>query len=191
MIPSRADVIVWLTGAMRLARFDADGAKVFGTTGIDAMRSFFAAAVVAPMFLIWTGMHGLGTPAGTPLPYALLYELLVYVGGWLVFPVVLWQVAPAFDGRARFAHFICAYNWTAVVQNGMFMALDIVLTAAGAPLAARGFFGFVLLVYVLLYGWFVARTALGLSAGAAGIVVSVDMLTALAWEGFTDSLASS
>lgn len=190
MIPSRAEVTAWLTGALHLARFDAAGTKAFGHTGADAGRSFFAAAVVAPMFLLWTLMHGFGTPASTPLPYALVYELLIYAGGWLVFPVVLWQIMPAVIGsRTGFAHFLCAYNWTAVIQNAMFLALDILLTSAHAPPAARGFFGFALLIYVILYGWFVARSTLGLAAGAAGLVVAVDMLTALAWEGFTDSLA--
>ena len=175
-------------GALLVARFDARGFAVFGRDGSDAIRSFWAAVLVFPMFMGWVAINGFGTPAEAPLPMAFLYELLVYAGGWLLFPVLMWQVAGGLGRRQRFAHFVCAYNWCSVVQNAIFMILDILSLGFGASKEARAFFGLLLLTYVMIYGWYVAKKSLDINAYQAALVVGIDILTALTWEGFTDGL---
>ena len=69
----------------------------------------------------------------------------------------MWHVSEKLGCRAQFFHFLAAYNWAAVIQNGLFMAMDVIFVSIGAPEGARGLFGLILLVYVLLYAWFVAQ----------------------------------
>ncbi len=47
------EAIVSLYGAWRLARLDRRGFEVFDQTPAGAIRSFFAAVLVAPMYALW------------------------------------------------------------------------------------------------------------------------------------------
>ncbi len=187
---SRADVFKALSGALLLAKFDKTGLNAIGHTRAAAKQSFFAAVIVAPMFFLWIGTHGFDTGPDAPLPFALIFELLSYACGWMIFPILMWHISAVLGCRARFFHFLAAYNWAAVIQNGMFMAVDVVFVSVGAPEGARTFFGMLLLVYVLLYGWYVAKSAMDLPGGPACLVVALDMLTSVLWETFTTDLVA-
>lgn len=190
MLP-RAEVFKALSGAIQLAKFDKTGLNAFGHTGDAAKRSFFAAVIVAPMFLLWIGTHGMDTSIDVPLPFALSFAFLSYACGWMIFPILMWHISEKLGCRVHFFHFLAAYNWVAVIQNGLFMAMDIIFVSIGAPEGARGLFGLILLVYVLLYAWFVAKSALDLPAGPACLVVALDMLTSVLWESFTNNMSTS
>ncbi len=177
-----------LYGATLLARFDRDGLNAFGHEGADAAKSFFAAVIVAPMYLVWMVLYGDAYPENTPFIFAFVFESLSYVIGWLIFPLVVWYLSPALGCRERFFHFLTAYNWVAVVQNAMFMGMDLLFWALGAPEMARGFFGLLLFAYILLYGWFVAKHALGLPGGPAATIVALDMAVTMFWKMITDGM---
>lgn len=185
-----AEVRYYLTGALRLARFDAGGLTSFGDQPKDARRSFYAAVVVAPLYLVWITLHGPALPAEASIVHHFLSETLSYGIGWLIFPLVMWRFCEFLNCSQQFFHFLTAYNWTAVIQNGLFMAMDLLCWLFGAPDQACGFFGMVLLVYILMYSWFVARHALALPFGQALAVVTLDMLTSLLWEVFSGGLTS-
>ena len=190
MLP-RAEIAKALSGAIQLAKFDKAGHSAFGHTGEAAKRSFFVAVIVAPMFLLWVATHGIDTAIDVPLPSELTFAFLSYVCGWLIFPILMWHVSEKLGCRAQFFHFLAAYNWAAVIQNGLFMAMDVIFVSIGAPEGARGLFGLILLVYVLLYAWFVAKSALDLPAGPACLVVALDMMASVLWESFTNNMSSS
>lgn len=187
-MPLRTEVLTALWGVLRLAHFDDRGRRVLGTEPEDAWRSFLAPVLFLPFYLLWSLFHGLTAPDDVPFALALLYELPVYAGGWLVFPVIMWHVAQAIERENRYAHFLVAYNWSALVQNAMFFVLDAALSLAGAPPGARAFFGFLLFLYILAYAWFVARTTLGVAGGVAAMVIVVDLLVTAVWEGFASRL---
>ncbi|MEX0693522.1 MAG: hypothetical protein WD075_03665 [Rhodospirillales bacterium] len=186
-----AEVQRYLSGALRLARFDVGGLARFGDQPRDARRSFYAAVVVAPLYVLWVSLHGPAVPEQASFAHYFLFEALSYSIGWLIFPLVMWRFCEFLNCGQRFFHFITVYNWTAVIQNGLFMAMDLLCWLFGAPDQARGFFGMVLLVYILIYSWFVARHALALPFGQALAVVTLDMLTSLLWEVFSGGLSTS
>lgn len=177
-----------LAGALRLARFDADGAEVFGNSTTEAWFSFTAALLVAPMVAIWVFIDGFGTPDGTPFLSSVIFETMTYVTGWLLFPVIVWHLLVFLDKQDRYPRFVTAYNWTAVVQNGLFLGMHLVLGAIGAPEEARALFGMLMLGFVLMYGWFVARTVLEIESGPAVMIVALDLVVALVWKGFSSNL---
>lgn len=177
-----------LTGALKLARFDASGAEVFGNSNAEAWFSFIAAFLVAPMVITWIAIDGFAAPEGTPLLTSVVFEGMSYVIGWLLFPVIAYHLL-VFTGRDdRYPRFINAYNWTAVIQNGVFLTMHLILGALGAPDEARAILGVMILAYVLMYGWFVARTVLEIEAGPAVTVVALDLIVALVWEAFSNDL---
>lgn len=190
-MPSWADIRILLGGAVRLAKFDVHGLDVFGRTAKDAGVSFYAAVVVAPMYLLWANLHGLGLPENFSVLHTALFETLSYAIGWMIFPLCMWCFAGVLDCRKRFFHFITAYNWVSVIQNAMFMGMDLLFWLTSASDGARGFFGMALLVYVLIYSTFVARTALALPLGQAIAVVVLDTMTAMLWRFFSDGLSAA
>lgn len=185
---SLAQVHRSLYGAALLAKFDVDGLNAFGHGAEDAAKSFVAAAIVAPMYLLWVLLYGSGYPEDTPFIFAFVFECLSYAIGWMLFPLVVWYLSPVLGCRDRFFHFLAAYNWAAVIQNAAFMGTDLVFWLIGAPELARGFFGLILFVYVLIYGWFVARHGLGLPGGPAATVVALDIAITMSWEMITTAL---
>lgn len=177
-----AELIRAALGIGRLARFDRLGFAYFGSDGESAWRSFLAVAVVAPMYILWTVMHWADTSGNEVSLGFVLREALSYVGLWLLFPVVMWHVAGAFERQSRFAHFVCAYNWAAAFQNAMYLLLDLVMTATAAPDSARAFFGILLMIYLVAFGWFVAKNALQITTHQAFAVVALDFLLSAVWD---------
>lgn len=177
-----------LTGALKLARFDASGAVAFGNSTAEAWFSFVAALIVAPMVIMWIAMDGFSSPDGTPLLTSIMFEGLSYTVGWLLFPVIAFHLLVFMDRDDRYSRFITAYNWTAVIQNGLFLLMHLVLGAMGAPDEARALLGVMMLAYVMMFGWFVARTVLEIETGPAVTVVALDLIVALVWEAFSHSL---
>ncbi len=188
-MPTRAEVLTALLGAIKLARFDPSGSALFGNTARAAWRSFFAAFLAAPFYLFLIALNGLNVGEGGQTGPALIFALFSYAGGWLVFPVVVWYAVRAMDREDRFAHFLAAYNWSAVIHNALFFLLAFVDAVTGASSGARGFFALLILAYVTMYIWFIARTTLDIRPGQAVMIVGIDVLSALVWTGFTDRLA--
>lgn len=189
-MPTRAEVLTALLGALKLARFDTDGARFFGNTSHAAWQSFFAAILAAPFYLFLVVAHGFGADEGTHAVMAMIFSLLSYAGGWLFFPVIVWFVVRAMDREDRFAHFLAAYNWSAVIHNALFFLLALIDAVIGTSTGARGLFTLLILVYVALYIWFVARTTLEIRSGQAAMIVGVDVLSAVVWAGFGDRLVN-
>ena len=177
-----------LEGALKLARFDASGAEAFGNSVAEAWFSFVAAVIVAPMVVIWIAMDGFSSPEDTPLLTSIMFEGMSYTVGWLLFPVIAFHLLVFLGRDGRYPRFVTAYNWTAVIQNSLFLLMHLVLGALGAPDEARALLGVMMLAYVLMYGWFVVRTVLEIETGPAVTVVALDLIVALVWEAFSHSL---
>ncbi|MDA0998126.1 MAG: hypothetical protein O2944_07965 [Proteobacteria bacterium] len=143
-----------------------------------------------PMFLFWIGMHGTGMGEDVPLPLALIYECMAYAVGWLLFPLIAYYLCVHVERADQYVRYIVAYNWSSVIQNGLFFLLNVPTALGLMGPNARSFFGLILLLYILTYGWFVAKSALGLTPQRAAIFVAADFITSMLWERVTDWLVS-
>jgi hypothetical protein len=171
--PIRLVVAAGLHGAFLLARGRPEGLAFVEGTPAGALRSFWAAAICLPAYLAlrlfaW-GMQG--GPPGGGLGRALAVALIGGVCAWAGFALVSQIVAEAV-GRARaWPRFLAAWNWTGVVQHLALLAAAVP-AAVGMPVPVAYAAGLAALGYALWLEWFVARTALGLSASdAAGFVL--------------------
>ena len=175
-----------LYGAYRLARFDAGGMAFFDTSVGGFWRSFYAAAFVAPFYAILLALrYGLEIDPPHPMRFFLLYAD-AYVISWLAFPVVMAGLSRIILRQAHFKRYIVAYNWAAVLQNALYLPFAMLQASESMPREIGNVLGLIVLVVVLVYIWFITRTALAVAAPTAAGVVAVDFFLTLIIHGFIE-----
>jgi hypothetical protein len=182
------EILRALYGAYRLARFDAGGLTFLDATPGGFWKSFFAAAIVLPLYLLLLAVRlQSDLPEGTPARF-LAIELIAYVIGWVIYPLVMATVARLIDRERHYVRYIVAYNWASVWQNVLYLPVAILSVAGLLSGGIGSFIALAALTAVLVYAWFVARTALGLPGLHAVPLVALDIVLGLMLNGFADSL---
>ena len=106
-------------------------------------------------------------------------ESIAYVIGWVAFPLAAFYLCEAIDRRAQYLGFIVAYNWSTLIQLAILLPALIIALSGILPAGVAGVLTLAAEAVLLVYEWFIARTALGLPGfGAAGIVV-LDVIMSL------------
>jgi uncharacterized membrane protein YobD (UPF0266 family) len=173
-MPSREEIKSALLGAADLARLDASGMGRFDLSIEGFWNSFFAAALAAPGYLILV-LDAYATE-GAPADLGLVFfvETIAYAANWIVFPLAAALLTRVLGLGARYVPLIVAGNWAAVLQ----VALLVVALAIGslAPGDLRSPLLLAALAAVMVYQWFVIRTALQTSGGIALAFLVIDVL---------------
>ena len=178
MISSK-EAFAGLYGAYRLARLDTNGMGFFDQSLAGFWRSFFAAVIVAPLFIILLAVrHAAGDIPASPLRL-LTVETTAYLVGWFAFPLIMITVADSFDRAERFVGFIVAYNWASVWQNLIYLPFLILAELGFIALGPARLANELIIVVVLLYIWFIAKTALQITTFQAILVVAMDFSLAI------------
>lgn len=178
-MPSREEITRAIYGAYRLARLDQGGMNHFDLSIEGFWRSFFAAVVVLPFYivLIFGPLGGFAESTAGPELY-LLVKLASYAIGWAIFPVAMIFLARLLSLSANYVPFIIAHNWSAVIQIAVLLPVFLLAPGDGPPEGAAALVLMLAIVAVLFYQWYIARVALGTSAlTAAGVVVFDVVLT--------------
>jgi hypothetical protein len=160
-----------LYGATRLAKGDASGIQFFGDTPEAFWKSFWAAAIAAPMHALSLAINLADIQFASGTLRVLLIEAIAYAVLWTAFPLAMYYVVQAIDREERYIRFICATNWGFVLQASFGLFMRALIASDMFPEAIAVALSIVTLVALLLYVWFIARVGLDLSrAGAVGIV---------------------
>ncbi len=170
-MPSRHEITTALFGAWRLMRFDAEGMRWFNLTIEGFWRSFFAALPVAPFFalLIYLDFHRQDEPVD--VGREVFVTFLVYGAGWIIVPLVMVLVTKLLGMSRGFVPMMVAYNWTTVPQI-IIQALAALPGGMGLiSVELSGAILFTVVVYILVFEWFVIRTALQTTAMTAVAIV--------------------
>ncbi len=168
-----------LAGAAKLARFDASGVSHFDISIAGFWRSFWAAVIVAPFFVLLLILRHLDAGSVGGFFHHLSIEFLTYVIAWVLFPLVMASVTRMLGCSEHFIAYIVAYNWCGVIQNGVYLPIAILAhTGAFSPGTANGL-GLVAILWVLAFTFFVTRTTLRLPAGTAFGIVVLDLVLGL------------
>ena len=162
-------------GAWRLALLDRTGLDHFDSTIEAYWKSFNAAVIVAPAYALLLVLRLSGVDARAGPVTIVAVETLAYIVGWVAFPLLMVYVCDRIGRFDRYLHYIVAHNWSNVIQVALFLVVTVI---------AQGFLGggyAVLLglaatAAILLYQWFIARTALDVSGGAAAAIVGLDLV---------------
>jgi hypothetical protein len=177
MIASRQEVSTAVHGAWRLARLDRGGMALFDRSVTGFWRSFTAALLVYPAFLLLLGLRIEDAEwASSGVVRILLVETIGYVIAWTAFPLIMLPVARFLGCEANWLGFIIAYNWSQVLQNTLSLGATILAGSGMFPVPFVHGIAATAIVAALLYDWTVARFALDTSAAGATMVVLVDLV---------------
>ena len=173
-MPDREEVLSALYGAYRLACFDVAGMSYFNLTVEGFWRSFFAAVLVAPAYAVLVGMQVSARAQDFNIALVFLAESIGYVLAWCAFPLVALVLTRLLGLDRNYVALIVAHNWSAVLQTAAFVAvvlLGVVLPEGPGTLVVTLTTG-----AVLVYQWFVIRTALRTTGGVALLLLLVDLV---------------
>lgn len=187
MVTAR-EVVTALYGAYRLARFDPSGLAFFDATIAGFWRSFFAAALVFPVYLLLLLIR-YAQLVDTVSPFRFFaVEVIAYVIAWLAFPVIMASLARTIDREAFFIRYIVAYNWGAVLQNSLYLPIAILATSGLLAGSSANVLGLLALCLIIIYVWFITRTALEVAGGMAAGIVGMDFLLSILINGFAEGM---
>ncbi len=175
-MPSKREVVAALYGAWRLLRFDPRGFDWFDLTIDGFWRSFFAAVLAAPAYLLLVALD-LGD-RGAPIdgPWAAFVLVLAYAAEWIAFPIAAIFITRLLGLTTGYVPLIVAGNWISVPQS-LLVALAGAIDEWGGLAAVVGpFLSLSATLYVLIYQWFVTRLALKTGGATAVGVVLLQIL---------------
>lgn len=176
-VPAWLEVQLAVGGALRLACGDRRGLGFFDVSVAGFWRSFRAAAICYPLYLLLVACRvGAAQWERSGVPAVVLVESIDYVISWVAFPLVVLPLARWFGRESRFLAFMVAYNWSQIPQIGLFaiVALDGA-TGLAAPSALQ-FAQLAAAAATLAYEWYIARVAMALSGAQAIVIVMADLV---------------
>jgi hypothetical protein len=167
-----------IVGALRFAFGDRDALTYFDRSHDGFWRSFRAAFVSYPFYLILLLLRVPASEwAASGGARIILVETIGYVILWVLFPLVMLPVCRALGRERRFFDLMVPYNWSQVPQSAVLVLAGLVVLSGGPALRILGFAA----AYAMLaYEWFIVRVGLEASGLAAAAVVIVDVVLSFA-----------
>jgi hypothetical protein len=179
-VVSLREVSNGMYGAWRLARLDAGAMAWFDRSAHGVWRSFWAMAISYPGFLVLLTLRPMPTPDqawAVPSLRLVLVESIGYVIAWVAFLLIAIEFCRWIRRERECLDFIIAYNWSQVLQTGLWLAVALLASPlAPVPAAVVHLAAWAALIG---YEWFIARVALGAGALVATAVVLLDLVLAM------------
>jgi len=171
------EVQLALAGCLRLARGDRGGLACFDRSIDGFWRSFRAAVISYPLYLMLLAMRVSVAEWQQSGGWRIVtVETIGYVVAWVAFPLLMLSVVRWIGRAHRFFDFMVAYNWCQVPQSALFVLVGLV--SAGGVLSAQASeaMDMAAAIATLLYEWFIARVALDTTGLVAVFVVLLDLV---------------
>ncbi|MDJ0683891.1 MAG: hypothetical protein QNJ84_04270 [Alphaproteobacteria bacterium] len=193
--PGLSELAPAIRGAFLLLRFNAQGRDCFTDDPRDCIRSYWAAAFVAPGVAILIASLPNESRAGVPLARIFALETIFYTIGWTVWPLIVAPIARWFDFDARYCRYIAAYNWSSVPNVVLLLGLIGLMAVFGGGPEGRatplvGLLSVILFFWLIAYHayivWIVAapgKGAAGRGAAGLGLVILLVLGEAMIGEG--------
>ena len=171
-----SEVQLAVGGALRLARGDRSGLALFDTSIDGFWRSFRAAVICYPLYLLLLSLR-VAAPqwAAAGIAKILAVETIAYVISWVAFPLAILPLARWLDREHRFLAFMVAYNWSQIPQSALFVLVGLDRAAGLLPPSVAQGAELVATLAVLVYEWYIGRVALAVTRAQATLVVIVDV----------------
>jgi hypothetical protein len=180
------EVAAALTGALRLARFDAGGVAYFDLRPEAFMRSFWPAVLVAPFFLLLLVIRHLDNGSAGAFLHDIAIEMLSYAIAWLAFPVVMAFLARPLDCERRYVPYIIVYNWCGAVQNAVYLPIALLGAVGVFSGGTTNFLVLIAILWVVAFSFFVARKVLDVPPPTAFGIVVLDLMLGIVIDSVTN-----
>jgi hypothetical protein len=188
-VPAWTEVQLAVGGTLRLAVGDRRGLGFFDTSIDGFWRSFRAALICYPLYLLLLGFR-VDAPqwAASGIAPIVLAESIAFVISWVAFPLIILPLTRWLGREDRFLAFMVVYNWSQIPQTVLFAVVGLDgATGLLAPSAAH-FTQLAAVVAVLVYEWYIARVALAVTGAQAMVVVIADLMLGTALGRVTQAL---
>jgi hypothetical protein len=188
-VPAWTEVQLAVGGALRLARGDPRGLDFFDTSIDGFWRSFRAALIGYPFFLILLAFRVSAAHwEESGVARILAIETIGYAISWVAFPLLVLPLTRWLGREDRLLTFMVAYNWSQVPQTALFVIVGADAASGLLPAGVTQIADFAAAVAVLLYEWYIARVALAVSASQAVSVVLLDLVLGSVLSRITEAL---
>ncbi len=187
-MPSLRDIVYGLYGAWRLARLDRGGLVYFDRSDAGFWRSFFAAALVAPAYVVLVAVDLTERDISADALRLIVVHASAYSLGWTVYPVATRAVCQAIGRDNAYVGFIVAFNWCQVIQVIVYLPAVAVGALGILPVTAAAWLHVFVYALVLAYEWFVIRVTLDVRPFPAAGFVGLDLVLGILITGIADSL---
>lgn len=179
MVTAR-DLSYGLYVAWRFVLLDRSAMQYVDNSVDGFWKSFFAAVIVAPAYLIVAALVYFKTDAPLQAGFVeiVIVQATAYVMSWVAFPLAMATVSELLQRGERYIGYIVAYNWAQVVVMAVSLPVILLVAASGVPLDEPNAMRSVVFFAVAFYLWFIARTALSISGWAAAGIVALDLILA-------------
>ena len=188
MMPSGQEVASGLRGAWRLLRVDAGGLADFDQSVEGFWKSFYAAVLTAPAYVIVVALHLSGVEPVGGFLHLVLVEGCGYVIEWVAYPLAAFYIAEMIGKQETYIRFIVALNWSRVIQMILYLPVLLLVEAEAFAPQFGGLLSFVVTIAVLIYQWYVTRSALAVHGLPAGLLVALDVAISIIIVQITDAM---
>jgi hypothetical protein len=167
-----------LQGIRRLSQFDQIGFLFFDASRKGFWRSFGAALVCLPVWALLEYVHVARMDDG--LGHFIAMQSIAYVVGWLAYPLVALLVTDMFGAWSNYYRYMVAYNWFQPVMQLMWLPVELFEFLPGGDTSpVPGLLALVIMAVQGVYGWFLARFGLCVSASTALALTVLDVALGL------------
>jgi hypothetical protein len=171
------EVQLALAGCLRLARGDRGGLACFDRSLDGFWRSFRAAVISYPLYLMLLAMRVSVAEWQQSGGWRIVtVETIGYVVAWVAFPLLMLNVVRWIGRAHRFFNFMVPYNWCQVPQSALFVLVGLVSAGGVLSTQASEAMDLTAAIATLLYEWFIARVALDTTGLVAILVVLLDLV---------------
>ena len=174
------EVRLALAGTWRLARGDRGGLSYFDRSFVGFWRSFRAAIISYPLYLVLLAMRvSVGDWQRSGGLRIVTVETIGYVIGWVAFPLLMMTVTQRLGRAHRFFDFMVPYNWCQLPQSALFVLAGLAVEGGMLGPQPGESIGIVAVFATLVYEWYVwyiARVALDTTAAAAVFIALLDFV---------------
>ena len=178
-----------LFGVWRLLHVDKGGLQYLDDSIAGYWKSFVAALVVLPGFVIMQLLELAVEPAsvGVNWPQVVAIWAIVYVMHWTLFPIATAYITAEIGRSDQYLKFIVAHNWSSVIQIVIVVPAVAIQVLTGPE--GIGVFLFLLItIGLLFFSWFIAKTSLDVPGMIAAGFVVLDVVLSLALNVVTAAL---
>ncbi len=188
LIPTRREIAHGLIGTWMLVKRDRGGLHWLDNSVSGLRKSFYAAALIAPFYaiLLWLTGYAAADP-GANFSAVITIESVAYVGAWLIWPVIMFEISRFLDHDLDINRYIVALNWSEIWIMLLRFILVTLMAAGLLSAGAMVMLELVALMVVLSYRFVIASLTLPANGPLAAALTLGDFVTGFAWRAATST----
>lgn len=173
------ELSVALYGVWRFATLDRTAVQFFDNTPDAFWKSFNAAWLALPAYALLVLISFTQHPVEAGPIRILSIEVISYVIGWVLFPLVIIAFTDITRSTQKYFRFIAAWNWAIVPQAYFFLCVSAFSASGTVPDNLGGLISLVATLPIFFYQGFIAKTSLDVTVPIAVMVVVIDLAIAI------------